>query len=101
MALLLSPGRPFSWIFLPSGATQHDLVSGLHTIYIALNLASGQLYNLLPTPKGEMGKWQNRSFDKDINEMKQDLEGFRLAMRRLQGNGKAVEEESARALAYE
>ncbi|UZJ54837.1 hypothetical protein CBS101457_004157 [Exobasidium rhododendri] len=101
MSLVLSPGRPFSFFILPQCITQQNVISALHTTYIALNLASSQLYNLLPVPKGEMSKWQNRSFDKDINEMKQDLQGFRLAMKRLEVHWRGVEVESSRALAFE
>lgn len=100
LSLILSPTYPSILSFLPSQTTQHDLISALHATYIAISLASSHLSSLLPTPKGEAAIWQNRTFDKDINEMKEDLEGFRLAMQRMESHQRALAFESERALAY-
>jgi hypothetical protein len=63
-------------------------------------LASNHLSSLLPTPRGEAAAWQNRTFDKDINEMKEDLEGFRLAMQKMESHHRALAFESERALSH-
>lgn len=100
LSLILNPALPWVLSVLPSQTTQHDLISALHAMYLAMILASSHLSNLLPSPKGEAAHWQNRTFDKDINEMKEDLEGFRLAMSKMDTHYKALAFESQRALAY-
>lgn len=100
LSLILNPSLPSILTFLPLQTTQHDLISALHTTYMAMNLASSHFSNLLPLPKGEAANWQNRTFDKDINEMKEDLQGFRLAMLQMDHHHRALTLESERVLAY-
>lgn len=71
-------------------------MSALRTTYVAVNLASNQIYNLLPTPRGPIG-----TGEKDVKELKQDIQNIHTAMAALRDQWRDIRVESDRALAFE